>query len=64
MALGMDLDKAIARVTVNPAKVFDYGVELGTLRPGSEANIGIFELRQENVEFLDSSREKRRGTRD
>jgi dihydroorotase len=61
MALGMDLDKAIERVTVNPARVFDYGIELGTLRPGSEANISIFELRNGNIEFLDSSRGKRMG---
>jgi dihydroorotase len=61
MAIGMDLDAAIERVTVRPAKVFDYGVQLGTLHPGSEADIGIFELREGNFDFVDSDRETRLG---
>jgi dihydroorotase len=63
MALGMDLDKAIERVTVKPAQVFDYGIQLGTLRPGYEADIGIFELQEGKFEFVDSSGEKRAGRR-
>jgi dihydroorotase len=61
MAIGMDLDKAIERVTVRPAQVFDYGVQLGTLRPGNEADIGIFEIHEGKFEFVDSNREKRTG---
>jgi dihydroorotase len=54
MALGMDLDKAIERVTYRPAKVFDYGLQLGTLRPGSEANVSVFEIQEGKFEFVDS----------
>jgi dihydroorotase len=61
LALGMDLDRALELVTVKPARVFDYGVELGTLKPGNEANIGIFELQEGDFEFLDSGRQKRFG---
>jgi dihydroorotase len=62
MALGMSLDMAIERVTVKPAAVFDYGVQIGTLRPGSEADIGIFELQQGTFEFIgDSPSDKRLG---
>ena len=62
MALGMDLDQVIERVTSKPAQVFDYGVKIGTLQPGSEADVGIFELRDGNFEFLDSKdSEKRTG---
>ncbi|MHB8217042.1 MAG: amidohydrolase/deacetylase family metallohydrolase [Candidatus Sulfotelmatobacter sp.] len=61
MALGMDLDAVVERVTVKPAKVFDYGAQLGTLQPGSEADIGIFELREGTFEFVDSDRETRLG---
>jgi dihydroorotase len=61
MALGIDLDKAIELVTVKPAGIFDYGSQLGTLRPGTEADIGIFEVQQGTFEFTDSSREKRIG---
>jgi dihydroorotase len=60
MALGMDLDKAIERVTSKPAQVFDYGVKIGTLRPGSEADIGVFELRDGNFEFLGSNDSQKR----
>lgn len=54
MALGMNLEQVIERVTFNPAKVFDFGAQLGTLRPGAEADIGIFELRDEKFEFNDN----------
>ena len=54
MALGIDLDKAIERVTSKPAQVFNYGLQLGTLRPGSVADISIFEIRDGKFEFVDS----------
>ena len=61
MALGVDMDKAIQMVTFNPARVFDYGAELGTLRPGSEADVAIFDLREGNFQFEDSDGKKRAG---
>jgi dihydroorotase len=61
LALGMDLDDALERVTVNPAKVFNYGVPLGTLKIGSEADVGIFELQEGKFEFVDGSGAKRVG---
>jgi dihydroorotase len=61
LAMGMDLDKAIACVTINPAKVYDYGVQIGTLKPGSEADIGIFELREGNFQFRDVNAATRIG---
>jgi dihydroorotase len=61
MAIGMDLDKAIELTTIKPAQVFNYGLQLGTLRPGSEADIGIFELQEGKFEFVDSGGEKRTG---
>jgi dihydroorotase len=54
LAIGMDLDSVIACVTINPTKAFDFGVQLGTLRPGSEADIGIFELQEGSFTFLDN----------
>jgi dihydroorotase len=61
LALGMDLDKAIERVTIKPAQVFDYGIKIGTLRPGYEADIGIFELQEGNFDFEDGAKKKFRG---
>jgi dihydroorotase len=54
MALGLNLEQVIERVTFKPAQVFDYGVQIGTLRPGTEADIGIFEIRDERFEFNDN----------
>jgi dihydroorotase len=61
LAIGMDLDKAIECVTVNPSKVFDFGVDIGTLRPGSEADVSVFELEQGRYVFRDGSGETRTG---
>ena len=61
MAVGISLDKAIGMVTANAARVFDYGVQIGTLRPGSEADISIFDLRNGQFEFEDSDGGKRTG---
>jgi dihydroorotase len=61
LAIGMDLDKAIDRVTARPAGVFDYGVPVGTLRQGSEADVSVFELKEGKFEFIDSDQQKRVG---
>jgi dihydroorotase len=63
MALGMELYKSIELVTVNPARMFDYGVKIGTLRPGFEAEISIFELQDGKFEFEDSDGTKRSGNK-
>jgi dihydroorotase len=61
LAIGMDLDTALERVTARPAKVFDYGVPIGTLRPGSEGDVSIFDLHEGTFEFVDSNQQKRTG---
>jgi dihydroorotase len=61
MAIGVDIGKAIAMVTVNAARMFNYGAQIGTLSPGSEADIAIFELRDGKFEFEDSDGGTRTG---
>jgi dihydroorotase len=61
MALGIGLEKVIEMVTANPARLFDYSLPLGTLKPGSEADIGIFEVQDGDFEFMDSAQRKRTG---
>jgi dihydroorotase len=61
MALGVNMDKAIQMVTTNAACIFDFGAQLGTLKPGGEADISIFEVREGNFEFEDSDGKKRSG---
>jgi len=63
MALGMDLYKAVELVTANPARIFDFGVKIGSLRPGHEADIAIFELQAGKFEFEDSDGTKRSGNK-
>ena len=61
LLLGLGIDKVIELATLKPARIFNYGLELGTLRPGSPADIAIFELREGTFLFIDSSGEKRTG---
>ena len=63
MALGMDLYKAIELVTANPVRIFDFGLKIGALRPGYEADIAIFELQAGKFEFEDSDGSKRTGNK-
>ena len=62
LALGLDIDKAIELVTIKPAQVFDYGVQIGTLKPGSEADVAIFDLVAGHFRFADGSGDTRTGT--
>jgi dihydroorotase len=61
MAIGIPLEKAIAMVTVYPSRVFDFGAQIGTLRPGAEADVSIFDLHDGKFEFEDSEGMKRTG---
>jgi dihydroorotase len=61
MAVGMELDQAIERVTIKPAQIFNYGVKIGTLRPGYEADISILELTEGKFQFEDSNGKTRPG---
>lgn len=63
IALGMDIDKAIELVTAKPARMFGYGVKIGTLRPGYDADIAIFEIQDGKFEFEDSDGAKRSGNK-
>jgi predicted amidohydrolase len=61
--IGLLLEKAVAMVTANPSRVFDYGAQIGTLRPRSEVNVNIFELRESKFDFEDSDGIKRTSQR-
>ena len=61
LSIGLSLDKAIAMVTINPTRAFDFGAQIGTLRPGSEADVSIYELREGKFDFEDSDGIKRTG---
>jgi dihydroorotase len=61
LLLGMSMDQVIERVTVRPTRMFNFGVEFGTLRPGTVADITILEVREGSFLFGDSTGKKRAG---
>jgi dihydroorotase len=61
LLLGLNLRQVVERATVNSARVFNFGAEIGTLRPGAEADVSVLEVREEEFVFVDSERQKRTG---
>jgi dihydroorotase len=58
---GMTLDEAIARATVNAARIFPFLSDRGTLNVGAPADVAVLELRKGNFEFLDNFKNKITG---
>jgi dihydroorotase len=59
LMFGMPLDRVVASVTTNAAKVFPSFSDRGTLNIGAVADVAIMELREGNFEFLDNYEGKR-----
>ena len=51
---GMSLDDVIIRSTTAPTKILGYEGTVGTLAPGANADIAVFELRDGNFQLQDS----------
>jgi dihydroorotase len=60
--LGMSLDDVIERATARPAAAVRRP-ELGTLRPGSQADIALFRIEEGEYAFYDVEMRRRPGTR-
>lgn len=54
LAFGMSLEEVILRTTKNPADAIGKGEELGNIKIGTLADLGVFELQEGNFEFKDS----------
>jgi dihydroorotase len=61
LLLGLNVDQVIERVTVRPTRMFNFGAELGSLKPGAVADITILEVREGSFLFTDSTGKKRAG---
>ena len=57
--LGMPLGQAIASVTANPVQMLRFGENIGTLEPGSVADVSILRLDTAPFEARDSLRATR-----
>jgi len=51
---GMPLDEVVRRATAVPARIMGYEGTVGTLKPGANADVSVFELRDEDIELRDS----------
>ena len=51
---GLPLEEVVRRATASPAKIMGYEGTVGTLRPGANADISVFELRVGAFEMRDS----------
>jgi dihydroorotase len=51
---GLPLDEVVIRSTATPAKILGYEGTVGTLKPGANADIAVFELRDGSFPLRDS----------
>jgi dihydroorotase len=61
LLLGMPLQQVVACGTSRAAAAIPAFKGLGTLAPGAEADVAVFELREGDFEFVDNERTVRRG---
>ena len=59
LALGVSIADAISAATVRPAEVLGLWPELGSLRPGSAADVALFALERGRFTFYDAGLEAR-----
>lgn len=62
LLLGVPLETILACVTSTPARLIGEEGELGTLAPGSCADIALFRLDRRPVEFTDTEGQRRTGS--
>jgi dihydroorotase len=61
LLLGMSLPEIFTCCTVNAARTFNFGAEIGTLKPGAEADVSVLDLMSGNFTFTDSDGKTRQG---
>jgi len=61
LLLGLGLREVIERSTVNAAHAFNFGAEIGTLEPGAEADVSVFDLKESDFTFTDADGKSRTG---
>ena len=59
--LGMALEEIIRATTWKPALTLNRGEDIGSLRPGSRADIAVFKLRNQKTSLVDSYGKKEMG---
>jgi dihydroorotase len=62
LVLGMPLEKVIELTTVTPARAIGKTQEMGSLKPGSPADVAVFDLVQGSFSLVDSQGDTRKST--
>jgi dihydroorotase len=61
LAMGIGLEDVIERATAAPAKLLGLEGQIGTLRPGAQADVAIFDRKRGSFAFYDIDRDVRYG---
>jgi dihydroorotase len=61
LILGMPLSEILRRTTANAVESFSFDEEIGTLKPGAEADVSVFEIEEGDFTFTDSYGKTRQG---
>jgi dihydroorotase len=59
--LGLTVEQAIEKVTAAPARMLNFPEKLGTLEPGTTADVSVLSVERGSFDLLDSTRQKRVG---
>ena len=57
--LGLTVNQAVEKVTATPARILKFSEKIGSLEPGSVADVSVLEIQTGGVDLLDSNRQKR-----
>ena len=61
--MGFSLEQVVSMATEKPAQVIGKVDKLGTLQVGAPADVALFDLVEGPVEFVDTVKVTRKGTR-
>jgi len=61
LLLGLSLREIFMRCTINAARTFNFGAEIGTLKPGAEGDVSVLDLVAGDFTFTDSDGKTRQG---
>ncbi|MCU1275381.1 MAG: amidohydrolase, partial [Bryobacterales bacterium] len=63
LCLGMSLEDVISKTTAVPARVLNREQQIGTLAPGTQADVLVFDVESGDFSFNDTHLKVRKGNR-
>jgi dihydroorotase len=61
LLLGVSLSEVVALTTVNAARALKFRMQIGTLKPGAEADVSVLDLRDGDYSFIDGENKTRKA---